>query len=103
MTTPQLPTRGQQRILQFAARANRRLRGHRDEVSDERTYRIIELSQEPPPRDVMPVTPQMVASLQAAGWIEVALGTRTDWEYRVTQAGIAAANGPSRQQWVSHE
>ena len=88
MPTPTRPTRGQQRILDFASRGNRRLRGQRT-ASGEHEYRIVELSATPPPREVMRVTARMVDSLVVAGWIMVA---QQVWEYRVTQIGIAAAN-----------
>lgn len=92
MTETPKPTRGQQRILHLAGRANRRLRGHRDAATGEVSYRIVELSALPPPRDVMRVHPRMVTQLQDAGWIEVAQGNKSEWEYRVTESGVAAAN-----------
>lgn len=94
MTTARLPTRGKQRVLQFASRANWRLFGSAA-ADGAVVYQIVELSNTQPPRVVMDVTAFMVTSLVDAGWIERTRGDRQTWEYRLTPAGIEAANGPA--------
>ena len=96
------PTRGQQRILQLLCRVSYALEGER--VSGVPQYRILERGTG---RVVMAsVSVAMVTQLTQAGWIEPEARrmpprrereTQT-WVYSVTQAGIAAANGPSRHQ-----
>ena len=95
MTTTR-PTRGQQRLLDLANRAVRRLRGER-RADGAAVYHILELSETQPPRVIMEVHPRMVAQLLAAGWIEWARGTATAWDYRVTPEGTAAEHGPTRE------
>ncbi len=68
MPTSPRPTRGQQRILAFAGRVNRRLRGQRAANGDV-LYHLVELEPNQPPHIVQTVHPRMVASLLAAGWL----------------------------------
>lgn len=89
------PTRGQQRILQLCCRtayvlcATQRTYGDGDVY-----YRIRDRADG---RAVQMVTTAMVNSLRQAGWIEhVPGGNANGWTYRVTESGIAAANGPTR-------
>jgi hypothetical protein len=93
MTDTPRPTRGQQRILQLCCRTAYVLLGER--ASGVPHYRIQERGTG---RVVMaPVSVVMVTQLTQLGWIEPATGgNASEWTYRVTTAGIAAANGPTR-------
>lgn len=100
MTTPMTttrPTRGQQRILDLANRANRRLRGER-RPDGKTVYSIIEVAPQAPPRTVMTVHPRMVAQLLEAGWIAEAGSTATEWGYVVTRSGTLAEHGPTAEE-----
>lgn len=96
-TVHRRPTRGQQRILQLCCRVTYVLW-----AEDARTnaqvrnvhYYIIERGTR---LMVQQVVTRMVNALLEAGWIEhVPGGNANEWTYRVTEAGIAAANGPTR-------
>lgn len=90
-----LPTRGQMQVMRWAFRDNRRIKGMRENGTI--SYLIVELSPLPPSRVVMSLTSRMVASLLAAGWIEIGQQTKTEWYYRPTQAGIEAVTGPTKE------
>ncbi len=96
---PKRPTRGQQHILQLLCRVNYVLLGESVPFStapSRVSYRIVERETG---RDVQTLAIPMVASLTEAKWIasehatrDPATGMLLSWSYRVTQAGIAAAN-----------
>lgn len=95
MTEPNLPTHGQQRILQLCCRVDYVLIGER--VSGVPHYRIQERGTG---RIIMTqVSVVMVTQLTQLGWItsDVVQPAQT-WGYRVTEAGIAVANGATRQE-----
>ena len=100
-TTKPTPTRGQQRILQLCCRvaytlcATRAVNGN--QAHPLVLYRIWETATG---RLIQEVTPQMLESLLLAGWLQRTPSARESdlaltWAYRVTEAGITAANGPT--------
>lgn len=81
------PTRGQQHVLQLLCRSAYGL-WTTPSGSLAITYTLTERGTG---RHIQTLTPTMVTSLVDAGWIE---RDATTWTYRVTQAGVAAANLP---------
>jgi hypothetical protein len=93
------PTAGQRRMLQLAARVNRRLVGQRATggAGGGVRYMLVELPAYAPERVVVAdVAPALVASLEAAEWVvrgrEEPEGKGGRWVSGVTPAGIVAAN-----------
>lgn len=96
-----LPTRGQQRIIQFAARANHLLVSEQWPGASEPEYNIRERGIYGAGRLIQTVTPKMFVRLLREGWIERLprhpQQPVTAIHYRVTEAGTAAANEPPRE------
>jgi hypothetical protein len=88
---PPRPTVGQQRILQLCCRVAYVLVATQQTSGESYVYyRIRDRSDG---RPVQRVTTAMVNGLRQAGWIEhVPGGDVSEWTYRVTETGIAAAN-----------
>lgn len=87
------PTRGQQYVLQLLCRVAYVLWAT-PSGSLSVTYTFTERDTE---RHIQTLTPTMVTSLVDAGWLEREPGYLRDaktWTYRVTRAGVAAANLP---------
>lgn len=87
--TSHSPTRGQQRVLQLLC--------HAAYVLWATPPGSLALTERDTGRHIQTLTAKMVTSLLDAGWLEREPGyprNATTWTYRVTQAGVAAANLP---------